>query len=100
MNPTEVNSESAFAEKLRSQIEKWNTQLAVLEQKARANGMEAQKEFKIKAEAFRRKKAELEVELVKAEKSGEVAWETLKTGAERAWAELQSAFDEAKAKLN
>ena len=100
MNEPKVMSTNAYAEKLKGQIQMWNTQLAVLEEKARATGIEAEKEFKVKAEAFRRRRAELDAQLQKAEKSGEVAWEKLKIGAERAWADLHSAFDEAKAKLN
>ena len=95
---TEARNE--FAEKIKDKIDKWNTELAVLEEKAKARGTEVQKEFKVKAEAFRRKRAELEAELEEAEKSSEVAWEKLKSGAEEAWSDLRRAFDEAKAKLN
>lgn len=89
----------AYEEKLESQFEEWNAQIALLKAKADKAKADAKIEYYKNIEALEHKQEEAETRLHALKAAGDEAWEDLKTGAEKAWDEVKAAYHSAASKF-
>jgi len=89
----------AYEEKLESQFEEWNAQIALLKAKADKAKADAKIEYYKNIESLEHKQEEAETRLHALKSAGDEAWEDLKTGAEKAWDEVKAAYHSAASKF-
>lgn len=97
---TKTSTRGEYVEELKQKLDKWNAELARLEDKARAAGSEAVKEYKSREAAFRRKRGHLEDKFREVQTSSDEAWTELKAGIEKAWVDVKDAFEQAKTRMD
>ncbi len=88
-----------YEEKLDAQLDEWNAQIALLKAKADKGKAEAKIEYYKTIEALQQKQDEARAKLHELKTAGDEAGEDLKTGAEKAWAEVKTAFHAAISKF-
>jgi hypothetical protein len=74
----------AYEEKLDAQLKEWNAQIALLKAKAENSKAGAKVDYYKTIEALEQKQD---------------AWEAVKTGAEKTWAEVKTAYHDAASKF-
>ena len=89
----------AYEEKLDAQLEEWNAQIALLKAKAAKARAEAKIDYNKTIDALQRRQDEARAKLHELKASGDEAWEDMKSGAEKAWAEVRAAFHDAISKF-
>ena len=89
----------AYEEKLDAQLEEWSAQIALLKAKASKARAEAKIEYNKTIEALQRRQDEARAKLHELKASGDEAWEDIKIGLEKAWAEVKAAFHDATSKF-
>jgi hypothetical protein len=89
----------AYEEKIDAQLEEWNAQIALLKAKADKARAEAKIEYSKTIEALQRRQDEASAKLHELKTTSDEAWEGLKAGAEKAWAEIRTAFHDAASKF-
>jgi uncharacterized LabA/DUF88 family protein len=103
INPAEAamkNKRKAYEERLAANLEEaWDTQLALLKARTEKATAEAKIEYYEITEALERKQDEARKKLQELKAASDGAWEDLKTGAEKAWAEVTNAFHAAATKF-
>lgn len=82
-------SKRAFQQKLEEEIDEWDARLDELKARALEAGSELEKQIELLA--ARREVAGSKLEALRRRTEG--AWEDLKEGAEKSWAEMRDAFD-------
>lgn len=82
----------AYEEKLQSQFEEWNAQIALLKAKADKAKADARIEYYKNIEALEHKQTEAGSRLQELKSAGDEAWEEVKTGAEKTWDEVKAAY--------
>jgi hypothetical protein len=85
----------AYEEKLDAQLEEWNAQIALLKARADKAKAGAKIEYYKTIEALQRRQDEARAKLDELKAAGDETLEDLKTGAEKAWAEVKTAFHKA-----
>ena len=89
----------AYEEKLDAQLKEWNAEIALL--KAKAENAKADKKmdyYKI-INALEQKQEEAQTKLQELKTAGDEAWEAVKGGAEKVWAEVKSTYHDAASKF-
>jgi hypothetical protein len=94
-----TDKRKAYEEKLDAQINELNAQLALIKAKADKAKAEAKVEYYTTIEALQLKRDAARAKLHELKASDDDAWADLKTGAEKAWDEVKSAFHTAAAKF-
>ncbi len=89
----------AYEEKLDAQLDEWNAQIALLKAKADKVKAEAKVEYYKTIEALQHKQDGAWEKLNELKTAGDEAWDDLKIGAGKAWAEVEAAFHEATSKF-
>jgi hypothetical protein len=94
-----TDKRKAYEEKLDAQLEDWKAQIALFKARADKAKAEAKIEYYQTIEALQHRENEARVKLHELSTAGDGAWEDLKTGTEKAWAEFKAAFHSAALKF-
>lgn len=89
----------AYAQKLKGQIDQWNTDIDKLREKAGKMGADTKAEMQKQVEGLKAKRKELEEKLTPLQKAGGEAWEDLKGGTNQALKALGDAVAAAKSRF-
>jgi len=89
----------AYEEKLDAQLDQWNAQIALLKAKADKVKAETKIEYYKTIDALQHQQDDVRTKLHELKTAGDEAWEDLKIGAGKAWAEVEAAFHEATSKF-
>jgi hypothetical protein len=95
---TMANKE-AYREKLEAQMREWSAKIDLLKAKADQAEAEAKVEYRNRIEDLRQKKEALRVKLGELQNASDAAWKDIKTGTEKAAADLKDALRSALAKF-
>ena len=85
----------AYEEKLDAQLKEWNAQIALLKAQAENAKADAKIDYYKTIEALEQKQDKAKTKLLELQATGDEAWEAVKTGAEKAWAEVKTAYHDA-----
>lgn len=86
-----------YVEQLKNNLDKWNTDLAKWEKKARMTKTDLTIDYEMKLEELRKHREEATARLKELQASSGEAWKELKAGTDTAWAAMREAFDKARA---
>ena len=89
----------AYEEKLDAQLKEWNAEIALLKAKAENSKADARMDYYKIINAFEQKQEKAKTKLQELKTSGDEAWEAVKGGAEKVWAEVKSAYHDAASKF-
>ena len=84
-----------YVEKLKLQLDEWNTELAKWEAKTRTAQADMRSEYEKRLDAFRLQRDRAIEQLRKVQSSTGDAWVELARGADEAWAKMREAFEKA-----
>ena len=94
-----TDKRKAYEEKLDAQMEEWKAQISLIKARADKAKAEAKIEYNKTIEGLQGKHDEAKAKLHELKTAGGEAWEDLKTGAEKVWAEVKAAFHSAALKF-
>ena len=89
----------AYEEKLDAQLKEWNAQLALLKAKAENAKADAKIDYYKTIDTLEHKRDKAKTKLQELKTAGDEAWESVKAGAEKVWAEVQTAYHDATSKF-
>jgi predicted nuclease with TOPRIM domain len=89
----------AYEEKLDAQLKEWSAQIELLKAKADNAKADAKIEYYKTIDALQSKQNEARTKLQELKTAGDEAWKDLKAGAERAWAEVRTAYHDASSRF-
>ena len=89
----------AYEEKLDAQLKEWNAQITLLKAKAENAKADAKIDYYKSIEALEHKQGEAKAKLQELKTAGDEAWEAVKAGAEKTWAEVKTAYHDAASKF-
>ncbi|MBN2033628.1 MAG: coiled coil domain-containing protein [Deltaproteobacteria bacterium] len=90
-----MDKRKAYEEKLDAQLQEWNAQIALLKAKAENAKADVRIDYYKTIDALEHKQDEAKTKLQELKNAGDEAWEIVKAGAEKAWAEVKTAYHEA-----
>jgi hypothetical protein len=90
-----MDKRKVYEEKFEAQLKQWSAEIALLKAKADKTTAEAKIEYYKVIEVFQRKQETAMMKLQELRDAGDDGWEDLKIGAEKAWAEVKTAFQNA-----
>ena len=85
-----------YVEKLKAQLDEWNSEIDKLAAKAAQAGATAKIEYKNQMDDLRAKRDDVRDKLLTVQQAGDGAWEDLKEGLENSWEILKMSFNKAK----
>ena len=85
----------AYEEKLDAQLKEWSAQIALLKAKADKAKVEAKIDLYKTIDILQSRQEEARTKLKELKTAGDAAWEDVKKGAEKAWAEIKIAYKDA-----
>ena len=89
----------AYEEKLDAQLNEWNAQITLLKAKAENAKADAKIDYYKSIEALEHKQGEAKAKLQELKTASDEAWEAVKAGAEKSWAEVKTAYHDAASKF-
>lgn len=89
----------AYEEKFDAQLKEWNAEIDLLKAKAKNAKADAKIDYFKTIDALEHKQGEAKTKLRELKTAGDEAWEAVKAGAEKAWAEVKTAYHEAASKF-
>ena len=92
-----MNTRKEYVEQLKVSLDRWNSDIARWEAKARLTKTDLTIEYEMQLEALRQHREEATAKLKEIQASSGEAWKDLRIGADAAWASLSAAFDKASA---
>jgi hypothetical protein len=84
-----------YVEQLKQNLDKWNSDLATWEAKAKVAKTDMRIEYEMQLEALRKHREEAMAKLQEVQASSGEAWKELRAGADAAWASMREAFERA-----
>lgn len=90
-----MTTRTEYIENLKQNLDKWNTDLAKWEAKAKVAKTDMRIEYEMQLEALRKHREEAMAKLQEVQASSGEAWKDMKAGADAAWATIREAFDKA-----
>ncbi len=89
-----------YTAKLKAQLDEWNTQIDILEIKAKQADVELKLVYQQQLVELKQKRDEAISKFEELQASTEEAWEEVKKGGESIWETIKTTFHEAKAKFD
>ena len=89
----------AYEEKLDAQLKEWNAQITLFKAKAKNAEADAKIDYYKTIEALEQKHDEAKTKLQELQTAGDEAWEAVKAGAEKTWAQVKTAYHDAASKF-
>ncbi len=90
-----MGKREAYIQKMHAKIDEWNRDIDKLNAKTNQVEANARIEYQKQIEALKRKRNDIEEKLSKMSRSGEHAWEDLKSGIDLAWEAMSEAIQSA-----
>ena len=94
-----MNTRDEYVRKLQEKLGEWNAEIDRLVARAGDVKAEAKQEYAEQIESLQTKRAAALAKIEELQKSGESAWEDLKSGIELAWAAMGEAINSAKSRF-
>ncbi len=94
-----MESKEAYKSKMDAQLKEWSTKIAQLKSKAEVAETTIKAECLRQVDTLRVKSEEVHAKLEELKKTGDEAWDTLKSGVEKAASELKDAINNAVSKF-
>jgi hypothetical protein len=94
-----VEKRKAYEEKLDAQLQEWSAQISLLKARADNTKADVKIEYYKIIEVLQRKQNEANSKLGELKKAGDEAWEDVRTGAEKARAEVKTAYHDASSRF-
>ena len=94
-----MDNRDAFVAKLKAQLDDWNAELDQFEARARKARADQQAAYNQQLADLRRRRDDAQQRLMQLQQASAEAWDEIKRGADDAWAELASAFANARERL-
>lgn len=94
-----MNSRDEYVRKMQAKLEVWNADLDRLTAKANEVSADIRSEYGEQIEALKAKQAAARQKIEEVQKTGESAWQDLKSGVELAWDAIEEAIDSAKSRF-
>jgi len=91
-----MTTRDEYVEKLKAELDRWNSQMAIWETKTRDAQSEAKHEYETQLERLRAHRDQALNELKRVQNASLEAWQDLARGAESAWQAMREAFDKAR----
>lgn len=85
-----------YVEKLKAQLDQWNTELVKWEEKAKTAQAGARAEYEKRLETFRQQRDQAVEKMRQLQASAGDAWVDLMRGADDAWKKMQEAYEKAR----
>ncbi len=92
-------TKEAYREKFQAQLNEWDARLDVLNARVRKAKADARIGFENEVGALRRQRADAHKMFVEMGERGENAWDDIRVGADKAWAEMNKAIDKVAARF-
>jgi hypothetical protein len=92
-----MTTRNEYVEQLKQNLDKWNSDLAKWEAKAKVAKTDMRIEYEMQLEALRKQREEAMAKLQEVQASSGEAWKELRAGADAAWASMRQAFEKATA---
>ena len=89
-----------YIQKMKSQLDTWNAELAKLEAKARETQTQMHSEYAKQFEAFNRQRDVAMEQMKQMQASAGDAWMDLTRGADEAWAKMRESLEKARSHFN
>jgi hypothetical protein len=89
----------AYEEKLDAQLREWDAEIALLKAKADTAKSDAKIDYYKSIESLEHKQNKAKTKLQELKTSGDEAWEAVKGGAEKTWAEVKTAYHDVASKF-
>jgi len=90
-----MSKRDAYIQKLHAKIDEWNADIDKLAVKAQQAETHARNEYQQQIDALKRQRREVETKLADLKRSGEDAWEDLKSGLDLAFESMNEAIGSA-----
>jgi lipid II:glycine glycyltransferase (peptidoglycan interpeptide bridge formation enzyme) len=84
-----------YVEKLKQQLDHWNTEMAKWEAQAKQSQAGMRAEYEKQLTTYRSKRDQAIEQLSKVQSASGEAWKELARGADEAWARMREAFEKA-----
>lgn len=94
-----MSSRDEYVRKMQAKLEEWNADIDKLTAKANEVSADIRSEYGEQIEALKAKQAAARQKIEEVQKSGENAWQDLKSGVELAWGAIEEAIDSAKSRF-
>jgi hypothetical protein len=94
-----MDKRKAYEDKLDAQLKEWSAQIALLKAKADKAKAEAKNEYYKTIEVLQHKQNDARTKLQELKAAGDEAWEDIKMGAEKVWAEVKTAYHDASSRF-
>jgi uncharacterized coiled-coil DUF342 family protein len=94
-----MKSREEYIDKLAAQLKEWSAKIDDLQSKAHVAKADAKTEYENQIRQLKIKRDAATQKLQELKGASNEAWDTLKAGAETAWADLEKAFAAAKEKF-
>lgn len=94
-----MQDKKSYLEMLADQLRVWDTEIDELKVKAHLAKADAKDEFAKQIEELRVKKEAAQSKLQQLQEAGDEAWDDIKAGVEKSWAEMKGAFRSAFSKF-
>jgi hypothetical protein len=89
-----------YVEKLKKDLDEWNTELNRLETSIRKVDAQSRARYRAVVQGIEGKIRLLKQNIALIENAGTEAWQEIKVGAENAWKDLEKSFKDARDKFN
>jgi predicted ATP-binding protein involved in virulence len=89
----------AYEEKLDTQLKEWDAEIALLKAKAENAKSDVKIDYYKTIETLEHKQDKAKTKVQELKTSGDEAWEAVKGGAEKTWAEVKAAYHDAVSKF-
>jgi uncharacterized coiled-coil DUF342 family protein len=94
-----MSSRDEYIRKMQVKLEEWNAEIDKLTAKANEVSADIRSEYNEQIETLKAKQAAARQKIEEVQKSGESAWQDLKSGVELAWGAIEEAIDSAKSRF-
>jgi len=89
----------AYEEKLDTQLKEWDAEIALLKAKVENAKSDAKIDYYKTIETLEHKQDKAKTKFQELKTSGDEAWEAVKSGMEKTWAEVKAAYHDAVSKF-
>ena len=95
-----MSKRDEYVEKLKAQLDEWNTEVAKWEAKAKAAQADVRTGYEKQLEVIRRQRNQAMERMRQVQAASGDAWLDLVRGADEAWAKMREAFEKARSHFN
>lgn len=94
-----MNKKEAYEKKLRAQLDEWRAEIDKFQARVDKARADAEIDYQQELEELRDRQRDMEDRLEEMRGAGEGAWDDIRQGADRAWRNMESAFESALARF-